>query len=116
MQNIQITGNLVKDANEFTRKDTGVRMMQLRVACHRYNGTTRITSFYDVYAKYSGTFELLKKGCRVFASGEPFLHNGDERSDICISCSVLEVQLPPKTDQAPKQKGFAPIDFNRKKL
>ena len=68
LQNIEIIGNLVADAELKTGKD-GREYVAFRVAVSDNGGEEKRTTYYDVTFMKSGLQAYLKKGKYVYVSG-----------------------------------------------
>lgn len=89
-----LIGNLVKDAEKFRKINSEEEYIVFRVAVNKSVGSTRRTTYFDVYRPLDKTLPYLKKGEKIYVEGEPFLHSGEKRSDICVSCEKIEFLSP----------------------
>jgi Single-stranded DNA-binding protein len=68
LQNIQIIGNLVQDAEVRAGKD-GKEFVSFRLAVNEGTGEEKKTTYYDVSYVKSGLLQYLRKGQGLFVSG-----------------------------------------------
>lgn len=86
MQNAQIIGNIVADA-EKKGKD-GSEYIYFRVAVNDNRGEEKSTQYYDVYYQLTKVLKYLKKGQKVYVGGRLKLSLGDKDGTKFINASI----------------------------
>lgn len=94
MQNAQIIGNIVADAESKKSRD-GSEYVVFRVAVNENRGDEKKTQYFDVYYQKTGVQKYLKKGQKVFVGGHLGLSavNRDGNVYINATISAKDVEL-----------------------
>ena len=87
MQNAQIIGNIVADAESKKSKD-GSEYIYFRVAVNDNRGEEKSTQYFDIYYPMTGVLKYLKKGQKVFVGGRLKLSLGDKNGTKFLNASI----------------------------
>lgn len=98
MQNAQIIGNIVADAESKKNSKDGSEYVYFRVAVNENRGEEKSTQYFDVYYQKTGVVKYLKKGQKVFVGGKLKLgittKDGNTFLNASISAKDLELCVP----------------------
>ncbi len=87
MQNAQIIGNIVADA-ETRRGQDGNEFITFRVAVNENRKDEKKTQYYDVYYQKTGVIQHLKKGAKVFVGGHLSLSAVSKGTNVYINAYI----------------------------
>ena len=87
MQNAQIIGNIVADAESKTSRD-GSEYVVFRVAVNENRGEEKKTQYFDVYYQKTGVLKYLKKGQKVYVGGRLGLSTSQRDGNTYINATI----------------------------
>lgn len=87
MQNAQIIGNIVADAENKTSRD-GSEYIVFRVAVNENRGEEKKTQYFDVYYQKTGVQKYLKKGQKVFVGGRLSLSSANRDGTVYVNATI----------------------------
>lgn len=87
MQNAQIIGNIVADAENKTARD-GSEYIVFRVAVNENRGEEKKTQYFDVYYQKTGVLKYLKKGQKVFIGGHLSLSATNKDGNVYVNATI----------------------------